>query len=133
MHVTSFFSFLGSFSVERTVCDLGGSSITCGDGEDKCVRNPWGIISDTLRQYWCGMLRGEYVKISIYLYLGFLCIHRLSWSDFLVGVYLVGVVLHVSPSLWGVFWHCHWLVVWLFTVSHYLLALYLLVTVELSW
>jgi len=104
-----------------------------GDGEDNCVRNPWGIISGTLRQYWCGTLRGEYVKISIYLYLGFLCIHRLSWCVFLVDVYPVGVVLRVSPSLCGVFWHCHWLVVLLFTVSHYLLALYLLVTVELLW
>jgi hypothetical protein len=43
-----------------------------GDGDDKCV-NPWGIFSGTLREYWCGTLRGEYVKISIYLYLGFLC------------------------------------------------------------
>jgi len=69
-----------------------------GDGEDKCVRNPWGITSGILRQYWCGTLRGEYVKISTYLYLLFLCIYWLSYSVFLVGVNPVHVVLCTSTS-----------------------------------
>ena len=73
------------------------------DGENKCVRNPRGNISGTLRQYWCVALCGEYVKISTYLYLGFLCIYRLSWSVFLDVVYPVGVVLCVSLSLCTVF------------------------------
>jgi hypothetical protein len=70
--------------------------IALGDGEDKCVRNPWGITGGILRQYSCGTLRREYVKISTYLYLGFLCIYGLSWSVFLVCVYSVGVVMPVS-------------------------------------
>jgi len=43
------------------------------------------------------------VKTSTYLYLEFLCIYRLLWSVFLVGVYPVGVVLRVSLSLCTVF------------------------------
>jgi len=51
----------------------------------------------------------------------------------LVGVKLVGVALVVSLNLCTVIWQCHWLVVELFIVFHYLLALYFLVTVELLW
>ena len=43
------------------------------------------------------------MKSSTYLYLEFLCIYRLPWSVFLVAVYPVGVVLHVSLSLCTVF------------------------------
>jgi len=102
-----------------------------GDGEDKCVRNPWGITGGILRQYCCGTLRGGYVIISTYLYLGFLCVYWLSCSVFLVGVYPVRVAFRVSLSLCeGFFLRCYWLVVQLFVVSHCLLALYLLVTVD---
>jgi len=104
-----------------------------GDGENKCVKNPKGIISGTLRQYWCVALCGEDVKISTYLYLGFLCIFRLSWSDFLVVAYPVRVVLHVSLSLCAVFLALSLDGSLAITASHYVLALYLLVSLELMW
>ena len=47
----------------------------------------------------CETLRREYVKVGTYLYLVFLCISRVLHSVFLIGVYPVLVVLHVSQLM----------------------------------
>ena len=93
----------------------------------KLLGNHSGII----RQHLFGALWGEYVKTSTFIWSSFVFIY--ISGVFLVGVNPVGVELRFSLSLSTVILQCHWLVVELFIVFHYLMALYLLVTVELLW
>jgi len=84
-------SLFGVIFCGEDLCDHGGSSYRLWEMEKTKVRNPWGITNGILRQYWCGTLWGEYVKISAScVFIGY---RGLS------GVYPVGVVLCVTQSL----------------------------------